>query len=402
MTQPVPITSTDSPAAIIQAAIAEGRFIQCTLSKPRAASAGANKAVARVIELKGREAVQVAFQFAKKETHENLAGPQAAARLAELLESHFEHGHLFAADADYLFRSRRDGSMQVKRRPPTKEPLIQTHDRTKQYLIPEGTPCPFLVEIGVMNREGAVRAAKRKKFRQINRYLEIVDDIVRHLPRDRPLRVVDFGCGKSYLTFALHHLLTVVHDFEVDVTGLDREPGVVATCRRIAEKLACRGLSFHEGDIQNYTGAERVDLAVSLHACDTATDDALARAVQWEAEVILAVPCCQHELAAMIENRDLSALMAHGILKERFAALATDALRAAALEVCDYATSVVEFIDMEHTAKNVLIRAVRQATPAEDRRRKYVESYRGLKRELSIVDPHLEQVLPQLAERVAE
>lgn len=390
------------PTELFSQVLADGVFVQCTLSKRRSASAVEyRKVTARLVAIKDQTAVQLTYHFQKKETHENLSEPEAAARLRELLQTEFEHGHLFTAKCDYVLRGRADGSFKVKRHAPTKQPSVRLHDREKHYLIPEGTTCPFLVEIGVMTADGAVRAAKRKKFRQINRYLEIVNDIVEHLPRDRRLRVIDFGCGKSYLTFALHHLLTVIHDFDVEITGLDREPSVIATCQRVAEKLHCRGLRFETGNIDRFADEEKVDLSVSLHACDTATDDAIAQSVRWNADVILAVPCCQHEFASSIQNQELRALTEHGILKERFAAVATDAFRATALGICDYATSVVEFIDMEHTAKNVLLRAVKQ--PANEvRRTGLIAEYRALKQLLSIERPHLERVLPELAKRVKE
>jgi len=391
---------TLQPGELLSSALTEGRFIQCTLSRPRSAeNVDYQKVTARLIELKAGPAVQLTFHFPRKETHKNFELAQAASELSNLLERTFEHGHLFASDADFMIRARRDGSFSIKQTAPTKQPRVAAHDRTKQYLLPEGAPCPFLIEIGVMTADGKVRAAKRKKFRQINRYLEIVNDVVNYLPDDHPLRVVDFGCGKSYLTFALHHLLTVVHDYDVQITGLDREPSVVETCSRVADKLNCRGLEFQAGEISRYTEADRVDLAVSLHACDTATDDAIAAAVGWDARVILAVPCCQHELAPVIQNAAFDAVLEHGILKERFAALVTDALRAAALEVCGYETSVIEFIDMEHTAKNVLLRATRK-----DRESRATSSsiakYLALKEALGIRELHLERVLPQLRERI--
>ena len=244
-----------------------------------------------------------------------------------------------------------------------------------------------------MTAEGRVKSAMTHKFRQINRFLELVDDIVPSLPAGRELRIVDFGCGKSYLTFALHHLLTNIHGRQVRIIGLDRKADVIRHCTEIAGRLDCRGLEFREGDIVAHHEDEPVDLAVSLHACDTATDDALAQALRWQTRVILAVPCCQHELAKTIDSRDLAPLLRHGILHERFAALATDALRSLVLEICGYATQVVEFIDLEHTAKNLLIRAVRreQTDPALLTAR--LTEYQSLKRNLGIETPNLERAL---------
>jgi SAM-dependent methyltransferase len=236
------------------------------------------------------------------------------------------------------------------------------HDRTLVSLIPEGQPCGFLIETGVMTPEGRVRAEHRRKFRQINRYLEFVRDILPALPADRPLRVVDFGCGKSYLTFALQHYLTEVLHCEARICGLDQRADVVATCRRIAEQLRLSHLSFEQGTIAGFEVDEPPDLVVSLHACDTATDDALAQAVRWGSPAILAVPCCQHELLPKLAASALAPLTAYGITRERFAALATDTLRAALMTAAGWQSDVIEFIDTEHTPKNLLVRCVRSAS----------------------------------------
>ncbi len=272
--------------------------------------------------------------------------------------------------------------------------LPSGHNREKQYLLPENQPCAFLAEIGVMTPEGQVKASHYKKFRQINRYLELVNDVVPIFPRPGGSKVVDFGCGKSYLTFALHHLLTVVHGREVQIVGLDRKADVVRHCRDIADRLGLKGLEFREGDLWNHQ-EEQIHLAVSLHACDTATDEAIAKAVAWQADVIFAVPCCQHELAAKLPPSVWPVIGQHGILKERMAAIMTDALRAQALEALGYKTQVIEFIDMEHTAKNVLIRAIRRpvglaVSPSA------ASDYENFKAALGIDEFHLDKALTQL------
>jgi len=245
----------------------------------------------------------------------------------------------------------------------------------------------------VMTADGRVKSSMTHKFRQINRFVELVNDIVPSFEPERELRVVDFGCGKSYLTFALHHLLTEIHGRTVRIIGLDRKADVIGHCAEIARRLGCRGLEFREGDITDHRENDPVDLAVALHACDTATDDALAQALRWKTRVILAVPCCHHELAKKIDGGDLAPLMRHGILHERFAALATDALRSLVLEICGYATQVVEFIDLEHTAKNILIRAVRRDQLDPAHRAARLAEYNGLKRLLGIETPYLERIL---------
>ena len=317
-----------------------------------------SKLSARPIMLCEQRRYQLAERRGKQEFHLNLTGTELLARITEELGERFEQADLFSAEADFSARVIRDDIVRLMRRKPSKSAPLLTHDRRKQYLIPEGRPCPFLAEIGVMTPAGQVKASMQAKFRQVNRFLEFVDDVLPDLPANGVLRVIDFGCGKSYLTFALHYLLTELRGRDVDIIGLDLKSEVVRDCQRIAEKLTCHGLRFEIGDIAGYSAAGPVDMSVSLHACDTATDAAIAQAVKWRAKVILAVPCCQHEVFGLLSEDVLPGLLRHGILKERFAALATDALRAAWLETVGYRTQVVEFIDLEHTPKNLLIRAV--------------------------------------------
>jgi SAM-dependent methyltransferase len=242
-----------------------------------------------------------------------------------------------------------------------------------------------------MNKEGKVLAKKYDKFRQINRFVEMIADIVPHLPQEKTIRVVDFGCGKSYLTFALYYYLKEVKGLDIEVTGLDLKEDVIRHCSSLAMKLGCDGLRFLVGDIAQYDELEQVDMVVTLHACDTATDAALEKAVRWNASVILSVPCCQHELMPQVKNDILRPMLAHGIIKERFASLATDAVRARILDILDYKTQLIEFIDMEHTPKNVLIRAVKGKNSRSDRKR-LIREYVEFKRFLHI-DPYLERAL---------
>ncbi|MBX3440494.1 MAG: SAM-dependent methyltransferase, partial [Planctomycetaceae bacterium] len=241
---------------------------------------------------------------------------------------------------------------------------------------------------------GRVHRARRDKFRQINRFLEFVADVVPDLPPTGRLDIVDFGCGLSYLTFALHHWLTDVCQRDVRIVGIDQNPQVIARCTSTCRKLGLEGLEFVSQPIAGLPPQSRIHLAVALHACDTATDDALARAVQHQADVILAVPCCQHELAPRLTGEALSLLTEHGILRERFAAMATDALRAAVLELAGYRAQVIEFIDTEHTPKNLLIRAVRRKTGSPDPR--LPERIAQFKSLLGIDQSRLEDLLDQL------
>ena len=302
--------------------------------------------------------------------------------------------HLFTTEADLTIRWNYGKPQKIKRKPPTQLPSEAAgHNRQKQYLIPAGVPCPFLIEVGVMLPSGQVRPSMYHKFRQINRYLEFVEDILPSLPTEGPIHVVDFGCGKSYLTFALHHLLTNIHSREVRIQGLDVKSDVIDDCSRIAKSLQRAGLSFQIGRIENFTPQSHVHLAVSLHACDTATDDALAAALRWQCEAILAVPCCQHEVCQTLGRQTLPGLTEFGILKERFASLATDALRAQFLELHGYRTQVLEFIETEHTPKNLLLRAVRRPDSASVDITARRESYEQLKSVLGLTTWHLENTM---------
>ena len=253
------------------------------------------------------------------------------------------------------------GTITIKKKMNTsaKQPKIfLSHNRKKKYILEEGIPVPFLIDLGVMTQNGNIVNAHYDKFRQINRFLEYIEDILPSLPTDRELRILDFGCGKSYLTFAIYYYLKILKGYPVRITGLDLKEDVIRHCNELAVKYGYDKLEFLCGDIAYYDGCSQVDMVVTLHACDTATDYALAKAVGWGAKVILSVPCCQHELNKQMKNDLLSPVLHYGILKERMAALMTDGLRAQILEANGYRTQILEFIDMAHTPKNLLIRAV--------------------------------------------
>ena len=253
------------------------------------------------------------------------------------------------------------GTITIKKKMNTsaKQPKISlSHNRKKKYILEEGIPVPFLIDLGVMTQNGNIINAHYDKFRQINRFLEYIEDILPSLPTGRELRILDFGCGKSYLTFAIYYYLKVLKGYPVRITGLDLKEDVIRHCNELAVKYGYNKLEFLCGDIAYYDGCSQVDMVVTLHACDTATDYALAKAVGWGAKVILSVPCCQHELNKQMKNDLLSPVLHYGILKERMAALMTDGLRAQILEANGYRTQILEFIDMAHTPKNLLIRAV--------------------------------------------
>ena len=366
---------------LLTALLDDATLTRAVLSKPRSRDAPA-KVTVEPVELQGGLAYRFTTQLPDRALHENLQPGAARERLGVLLAD-YGLGLLQSGEADWQVLGEK-----ILRRAPTRPVATRAHDRRKRYLLEEGTPVPFLVELGVMTPDGHVRRSRYDKFRQVNRFLELVDDVVPSLPAEGPLRIVDFGCGKSYLTFALHELLTNVRGREVELVGLDLKEDVIATCSALAERLGAPGLRFERGEIAGFDADGRVDLVVSLHACDTATDEALAQAVRWEAAAILAVPCCQKEAYRQLESDLLQPLVRHGLAKERFAALVTDALRAQLLELAGYRTQLVEFVDLEHTPKNVLIRAVRGQPAGPEVRGAYEE----LRDSLGL-EPTLERLL---------
>jgi hypothetical protein len=368
------------------------RLTGATLSKPRRSDrARPAKVTVDPVIVRGELRYRWRSFHRERSVDENLPAEETARRLAHLLGGDFRQGLLHATDADWQVLAGGRGA-KVLRRPPTRSRASREHDRRKRRVLPEGEPVPFLVELGVMTPEGRVVARRQAKFRQVNRFLELVGDVLDELP-EGPLRIVDFGSGKSYLTFALHHLLTRVHGREVELVGLDLKEDVVAECEALARRLDARGLRFEVGDIAGYEGVDRADLVVSLHACDTATDAALERAVRWNAKVILAVPCCQHELLPQLESETLKPVLRHGVLKERFAAEVTDAARAQLLGLVGYDVQLVEFVELEHTRKNVLVRAVQR--PGRGRRDAAWSEYRRFADSLGI-EPALERLLSDL------
>ena len=383
-------------AELVDDLIARDALTGATLSKPRRSDPSRySKVTVDPVEVRGALRYRWRYHYATRTTDEHLAPEETARRLTHLVGGEFRQALLRSSEADHQVLAGSEGTT-VLRRAPTRAQPRREHDRRKQHVLVDGTPVPFLVELGVQTPAGKVKSQRRDKFRQVNRFLELVEDILPALPAGR-LRVVDFGSGKSYLTFALHHLLTVAHGREVDIVGLDLKDDVVSTCNALAHTLGSEGLRFEVGDIAGYGGVDAADLVVSLHACDTATDAALERAVRWKAPVILAVPCCQHELQAQIHSAHLAPLLDHGLLRGRFASDVTDAARAQLLEAVGYDVQLVEFVELEHTPKNVLIRATRR--PARDRTNAYAE-YRRFADALGI-EPALERLLADLLPEVA-
>lgn len=344
-------------------------LLQAVLSGQRSGGSP-SKMKLRPVLLKGEICYQASVTEGTKVLHRNYDRAGAIACVEAALTEGFSQLQIQGTVQDGSVLVSKKGKMTIKtKRHPAREPVqIQAHNRVKKYILKEGVAVPFLVDLGVMNPRGKVIASKYDKFRQINRFLEFIEDILPKLPREREVTILDFGCGKSYLTFAMYYYLRELKGYDVNIIGLDLKADVIRRCSRLASDYGYDKLHFYQGDIADYEGVQSVDMVVTLHACDTATDYALAKAVQWNAAVILSVPCCQHELNRQIENEMLAPVLRYGILKERIAALITDGLRAELLEAKGYHVQILEFIDMEHTPKNLLIRAVKSSSAIPERR----------------------------------
>lgn len=334
-------------------------LIQMVISKSRIKD-GPSKVKIRPILLKDKFIYQATETVGPKVLHTDYERQELIEYIGELMEERFMQLQWEGQYEDGLVLVSKKGHLttKVKRHACKKEQAALEHNRRKKYLLAEGTAVPFLVDLGVMTPQGKIVSTKYDKFRQINRFLEFIEDILPRLDRGRELTILDFGCGKSYLTFAMYYYLRQLRHFDVRIIGLDLKEDVIQHCNELAQSYGYEKLKFYTGDIASYEGVRQVDMVVTLHACDTATDYALAKAVYWGAKVILSVPCCQHELNGQIRNEMLSPVLSYGILKERMAALITDGLRAQLLEGVGYETQILEFVDMEHTPKNLLIRGV--------------------------------------------
>ena len=339
----------------------------------------------RPVFMKDKLYFQESVTVGKKEIHTNYEKEPLIEKIEEWLKDSFKQLELRSETRTIheLVSKKGKATIKIKNEYNEKKQSL-SHNRTKEYIIKSGTPVEFLVDLGVMTKEGKIVHAKYDKFKQINRFLEFIEDILPNLPKDREVSIIDFGCGKSYLTFAMYYYLAIMKGYDIRIIGLDLKEDVIAYCNQLRDRYGYEKLEFLQGDIESFEKVSHVDMVVTLHACDTATDFAIDKAVRWGASVILSVPCCQHELNGQMHNEILEPIMQYGLLRERFCALATDGLRAQLLEMVGYRTQILEFIDIEHTPKNLLIRAVKTGKRANNR-----EEYERLRAFLG-VEPTLE------------
>lgn len=340
----------------------------------------------RPVILKNEIEYQVSEFVGRKVLHSNHSADDVKKKIINYMTEDFKQAQINMTDAIATILSSKSKTLtcKYKKAGQLKAQRDLSHNRTKKYIIQEGKPVAFMIDLGVMGQDGKIIRTRYDKFRQINRFLEYIEDILPKLDKQRELTIIDFGCGKSYLTFAMYYYLKELKGYNIRIIGLDLKADVIEHCNELRTRYGYDKLDFYVGDIATYKDVDKVDMVVTLHACDTATDYALAKAVKWGAEVILSVPCCQHEANRTIKSDILSPVMDYGILKERMAAIVTDAARAKLLTANGYDTQILEFIDMEHTPKNLLIRAVKGGKEDISAREKTKDMLEALNLELTI------------------
>lgn len=380
----------DKLKKLLEKISSDGSMISATLSnKKKGSDVNFNKVSIKPFLSKDKQQYQFSYIFDKNTTHENMSSEEAIEEILVLLKTYFKQGVIFASDGDYQLLVNKKNQVKIIKNKATKtQEKNLSHNRKKNYLIEEDKPCNFLYKLGVMDAEGRVYKNKYDKFRQINKYLEIIEDSIKNLDIQRKLKIVDFGSGKAYLTFALYWYLREKLGIEVEIIGLDLKVDVINYCNKVSEELGYKNLSFKIGDIKGFEDYNDIDIVITLHACDTATDDALIKAVNWNTKLLLLVPCCQHELFRQVRNKTMSPILKHGILKERMSSMITDSIRGNILEILGYSVEIFEFIDTEHTPKNIVIRAINKNSPSKKAKSEYYEF-----KKMWSIDPYLEKSL---------
>ncbi len=343
----------------------DAKIIKLTLSSPKSTMEEYKRITAR----NSSKGFLVEKFTEKQAFHETVPESELPAFLEKSLTESFRQLNVQTEGFDFELKISKKGKILTNK---TKNNISQailpdavSHNRKKNYILEEGIFVPALYELGVMTKEGKIVAQKYDKFKQINRFVECIDDALKNDEGNKSLEIVDFGCGKSYLTFVLYYYMTQLKGRKVHITGLDLKKDVIQKCNEIAKKYAYSDMTFLCGDIKDYKPKTPPDMVVTLHACDTATDFALYNAILWESRYIFSVPCCQRELNGKIKSGSFGIITDYGLIKERFCALATDAQRAKILELCGYKTDILEFIDMDNSPKNLLIRAKKTKLPNE-------------------------------------
>ncbi|RIA77796.1 methyltransferase family protein [Anaeroplasma bactoclasticum] len=324
------------------------------------------------ILIKNEEVLQLACYTDKQVFHKNLKSEEVSLEIIRLLTEEFNNAELYTKDYIYSYRITSKGKVLSNKRKSKEVSLVPlSHNKKKNYILEDGLLVPALVDLGIQTPDGKVTKAGYDKFKQINRFLEIIDDSIKD---EKELNIIDFGCGKSYLTFILYYYFVEIKKMNVNITGLDLKEDVIDHCNEIAEKYGYTRLKFYKGDIAKYKENNDIDMIVTLHACDTATDYALYHAITMNVKYIFSVPCCQHEINLELDSSNFHLINKYGILKERFSAILTDAIRANILQYYGYKTQVMEFVDFENSPKNLLIRAVKTNNSKNEKIKEEIEA----------------------------
>jgi len=380
----------DKLLEILKNIIDNEELILLVLSNKRNSEDMPKKVNVKMFHSKGEVNYQFENHFEKKVTHYNKSGAEAVDEVISLLAG-YKNISIYSANADYQVLCGKKGNVNIKKTVPTKklENNIE-HNKRKNYILQDMNKYDFLIELDIMTVEGKVKAQKYNKFVQINKYLEIISHSISALKKEKTINIIDIGCGKAYLTFALYYYLCKVQGFDVKITGVDLKQDVINSCNSLAKKLGYEKMEFVNGDIKDFNSSDDIDMVISLHACDTATDEAIIKAIEWNSKVIIAVPCCQHELFGKMNNEIFKPVQQYGILNDKLATIITDSIRGLVLQIKGYSVSIMEFTALEHTAKNVLIRA--EYTGKTDK--KAQEQYKHLT-EFWGVKPYIEKIIKE-------
>ena len=352
--------------------------------------------IKKIVVDKKSDGYQISKYTQKQVFHENISEKLIKDKCIELVSDNYRQVNGLAQNEEHIIMLSKKGKCTYKRKKIATEAIkakavSDSHNRKKNYILREGMDIEPLVDMGIFTKDGKVINAMYDKYKQINRFIEIIDDEISKSGL-KEINVIDFGCGKSYLTFVVYYYLTSVMGMKVNMIGLDLKADVIKKCNEAAKKYNYDNLRFELGDINGYNTPFDVDMVITLHACDVATDFALYNAIKWKAKMIFSVPCCQHELNKQMSTDNLTIMSRYGIIKERFAALATDAIRGNLLEYCGYRTQLLEFIGFEFTPKNILIRAVRKPMIPMSVKKKNLEEVHKIMDEFSF-KPKLYELL---------
>lgn len=364
-------------------------------------SASKSNEIKKIVIDKKSNNYQISSYSEKQVFHENITENLLKDKCISLIQNNYHQVNGISENEEHIILISKKGKCNYKRKKIATD-AIKTkavsdgHNRKKNYILNEGMDIEPLVDMGIFSKDGKVINAMYDKYKQINRFIEIIDDEISKSGL-KEINVIDFGCGKSYLTFVVYYYLTKVMGMKVNMIGLDLKEDVIRKCNEAAKKYNYGNLRFELGDINGYKAPFDVDMVITLHACDIATDFALYNAIQWKAKMIFSVPCCQHELNKQMATENLTIMSRYGIIKERFAALATDAIRGNLLEYCGYRTQLLEFIGFEFTPKNVLIRAVRKPMIPQSVKKRALSEVETIMKEFSF-EPKLYQLLKIVSE----